>query len=209
MRLYNVVYHYKKRKLYIRHTKNLNQQRTIMKTFNNKINDKKVILSTLWIFVTVNYIFCDVVTLMNPQDLKNILSGTVGTIQMNESFLLGAAIMMEIPFLMILLSRVLNYKLNRWTNIIAAFIMTAIQISSFFVGTESTLHYRFFSIIEIGGTIFIVWYAWTWNNLKEERNNERTIELTAPSGYSAQRAFHIPIIQILYLHSDPVHQKIR
>lgn len=140
-----------------------------MKNFNNGVNDKKVILSTLWIFVTVNYIFCDVVTLMNPQDLKNILSGTVGAIQMNEKFLLGAAIMMEIPFVMILLSRLLIYKINRWTNIIAALIMTVIQISSFFVGTESTLHYRFFSIIEIGCAIFIVWYAWTWNNLKEDK----------------------------------------
>jgi hypothetical protein len=73
-----------------------------MNTFNNGINDKRVILSTLWIFVTVNYIFCDVVTLMNPNDLRDILSGTVGTIKMSESFLLGAAIMMEIPFLMIL-----------------------------------------------------------------------------------------------------------
>jgi len=138
-----------------------------MKFFTNGTNDKKAILSTLWIFVTVNYIFCDVVTLMNPQDLKNILSGTVGTIQMNETFLLGAAIMMEIPFVMILLSRLLIYKINRWTNIIAALIMTIIQISSFFVGTETTLHYSFFSIIKILCTLCIVWYAWTWNNVKE------------------------------------------
>jgi hypothetical protein len=139
-----------------------------MNTINNELKDNKVILSTLWIFATVNYIFCDVVTLMNPQDLKNILSGTVGAIPMNEKFLLGATIMMEIPFVMILLSRVLKYKINRWTNIIAAFIMTAIQILSFFVGTDSTLHYKFFSIIEIGCTIYIVWYAWRWNNPKEE-----------------------------------------
>ena len=139
-----------------------------MKFFTNGTNDKKAILSTLWIFVTVNYIFCDVVTLMNPQDLKNILSGTVGTIQMNETFLLGAAIMMEIPFVMILLSRLLIYKINRWTNIIAALIMTIIQISSFFVGTETTLHYSFFSIIKILCTLCIVWYAWTWNNLKKD-----------------------------------------
>jgi hypothetical protein len=46
--------------------------------------------------------------------------------------------------------------------------MTVIQISSFFVGTDSTLHYKFFSIIEIGCKIFIVWYAWRWNIKKEE-----------------------------------------
>jgi hypothetical protein len=139
-----------------------------MNTTSNEWNNRKVILSTLWIFVTVNYIFCDVVTLMNHRDLNNILAGTVGTIKMNEKFLLGAAILMEIPFLMIILSRLLNHKINRWTNIIAALIMTLVQISSFFVGTDSTLHYKFFSVIEIGCTLFMVWYAWTWNKLKEE-----------------------------------------
>ena len=133
-----------------------------------KTNNATVILSTLWLFATVNYIFCDVVTLMNPQGLRNILSGTVGAIQMNEGFLLGAAIMMEIPFVMILLSRLLQHKINRLVNIIAALVMTVVQISSFFVGTESTLHYKFFSIIEIGCTMFIVWYAWAWKNPVED-----------------------------------------
>jgi hypothetical protein len=127
-----------------------------------ELKDKKVILSTLWIFVTANYIFCDVVTLMNPEDLKQILTGTVGNVQMNQGFLLGAAIMMEIPFVMILLSRLLKYKSNRWANIIAGSIMTLIQISSLFAGSALSLHYIFYSIIEIACTLFIVWYAWKW-----------------------------------------------
>jgi len=139
-----------------------------MKAINNELNDRKVILSTVWIFATVNYIFCDVITLMNPEDLKNILSGTVGAIKMNQEFLLGAAIMMEIPFVMILLSRVLKYKINRWANIIGAFIMTTVQASSFFIGTDSTLHYKFFSIVEIGCTLFVLWYAWTWTMPNED-----------------------------------------
>lgn len=127
-----------------------------------ELKDGKVILSTLWIFVTVNYVFCDVVTLMNPDDLKQILTGTVGNVQMNQQFLLGAAIMMEIPFAMILLSRLLKYKENRWANIIAGLIMTLIQISSLFAGSKLSLHYIFYSIIEIACTLFIVWYASKW-----------------------------------------------
>ena len=79
----------------------------------NKMKDRKVILSTLWIFVTANYIFCDVITLMYPEDLKQIMSGTVGSIQLTQEFLLGTAIFMEIPFVLIILSRVLKYKANR------------------------------------------------------------------------------------------------
>jgi hypothetical protein len=139
-----------------------------MNITNHDANAQRLMLSTLWIFVTVNYIFCDVVTLMNPADLRNILSGTVGSIKMNENFLLGAAIMMEIPFVMILISRVLEYKANKWTNMVAAFIMTAIQISSLFVGTKTTMHYKFFSVVEMGCTIYIFWYTLSWKNLKED-----------------------------------------
>jgi hypothetical protein len=131
-------------------------------TQTSEMKNRRVILSTLWIFVTANYIFCDVMTLMNSEDLKQILTGTVGSIEMTPNFLLGAAIFMEIPFIMILLSRVLRHKANRLFNIIAGFIMTLIQIMSLFVGSGATPHYIFFSIIEIACTAFIVWYAWTW-----------------------------------------------
>jgi hypothetical protein len=97
------------------------------------------------------------------------LSGKVGEINMNEGFLLGASIMMEIPFIMILLSRLLNNNINRWFNIVAACIMTLVQVSSLFVGSKLTLHYRFFSIIEIGVTLFIFWYAWNWKTKLENK----------------------------------------
>jgi hypothetical protein len=123
---------------------------------------KSVLLSTLWIWVTVNYIFCDVVTLMNPRDLRNILDGKVGSLVMDEKFLLGASVMMEIPFVMILLSRVLPWATNRWMNVAAGVIMTLVQVSSLFAGTPPTLHYWFFSAMEILGTMVIVWQAWQW-----------------------------------------------
>jgi hypothetical protein len=128
------------------------------------MKDRKVTLSTLWIFVTANYIFCDVMTLMYPAGLKQIMSGTVGSIQVTQYFLLGAAIFMEIPLVLIILSRMLKYKANRLTNIIAGTTMTVIQFMSLFVGTAPTLHYIFFSVIEIACTSFIVWYAWRWIN---------------------------------------------
>jgi hypothetical protein len=104
---------------------------------------------------------------MNPEDLKQIISGTVGFIPMTQGFLLGAAILMEIPIALIILSRVLKFKANRITNIIAGIIMTFVQCMSLFVGTAPTLHYVFFSIIEISCTSFIVWYAWTWPKSEE------------------------------------------
>ena len=131
---------------------------------------KKEILSILWIFVTVNYIFCDVFTLMYSEELKHILSGTVGTVIINQHFLLTFAIIMEIPMAMIFLSRFLKFRINRPLNIIAGLVMTIIQAGSLFAGSP-TLHYLFFSIIEIATTIAIVWFAWKWNYADNKSNN--------------------------------------
>lgn len=123
--------------------------------------DKKSHLSTLWIFLTVNYIFCDVFTLMHAADLQQLLTGKVGNMEVTQEFLLSFAIIMEIPMLMILLSRMLNFKLNRILNVIAGILLTLIQGWSLTVG-DTTLHYIFFSIIEIAASAYIVWIAWNW-----------------------------------------------
>jgi hypothetical protein len=117
--------------------------------------DMKVKLSTLWVFATLNYIYCDVVTVMDP--VKHV------PIQLTQGFLLGASILVEIPIAMVLLSRILKYRASRWANIIAGTIMTAVQIVSLFVATP-TMYYMFFSAIEITCTALIVWYAWKWPN---------------------------------------------
>ena len=132
--------------------------------------NKKKLLSTLWIFLTVNFIFCDVFTLMHSEDLKTLLNGTVDGMQITQEFLLSFAIMMEIPMLMILLSRLLKYKLNRILNLIFGGLFAVIQIWSLTVG-DITLHYWFFSFIEIITCISIVWIALKWKNVVAE--NER------------------------------------
>jgi hypothetical protein len=109
-------------------------------------------LSTLWIFATLNFVYCDVVTLFSYVTIKP-------TIQYTQGFLLGAAILVEIPIGMVLLSRVLKYRSSRWASIVAGAIMTVVQTATLFVGTPAP-YYVFFSVIEIATTAFIVWYAW-------------------------------------------------
>ncbi len=131
---------------------------------NNKtaeIKDRKVMLSTLWIFAMFNYLYADVMGLMDASLLNELLTGYAGGIQLTQGFLLGAAILMETAIVMVLLSKVLKYRANRWANIIAGVIHTVAVLSSMFVGTPA-LYYIFFGTIEIGCTLFIVWYAWTW-----------------------------------------------
>ena len=133
-----------------------------MKTTNKTTErkDRKVILSTLWIFATLNYLYCDVVGLMNPDLLRQYLTGSVNSIHITQGFLLGAGILVEIPMAMVLLSRVLSYRANRWANVAAGSVMTVVQCLTLVLTPPA--YYIFFSIIEIACTAFIVWYAWTW-----------------------------------------------
>jgi hypothetical protein len=127
------------------------------------MQDMRVRLSTLWIFAMFNYLYADIVSLMDPVNLREIMTGQVGPIRITQGFLLGAAILMETAIAMVLLSRVLEYRANRWANIIVGVIHTAAVILSVFVGgTTPALYYIFFATIEIVCTSFIVWYAWTW-----------------------------------------------
>jgi len=127
--------------------------------------NKKVLFSTLWIFVTVNYIFCDVFTLFHSESLKQLMTGEMGGMEINQKFLLGFSILMEMPMVMIVLSRILSYKSNRLANIIVALIMTIVQAGTLFTA-DNTMHYIFFSIVEVGTTSFILYSAWNWTESK-------------------------------------------
>jgi len=115
------------------------------------MQDIRVRLSTLWVFMLLNYLYCDVLGLFDPGLPKNL----------TQEALLAASFLMEIPIAMVVLSRVLKYRPNRWANVIAGAFMAVVQASTLFVGT-TTLYYAFFSAIEIACLLFIAWIAWRW-----------------------------------------------
>lgn len=94
----------------------------------------------------------------------NIAYGDIGTlyysvfinptplVHYTQVFLLGAAVLVEIPMVMILLSRMLKYRPNRLANIIAGVALTCVELVSLFVGTP-TLAYSFIAVIAIATTI--------------------------------------------------------
>jgi hypothetical protein len=119
------------------------------------LKDTKEKLFTLWLFAMLTYTYGDVVTLMDP--IKH------GTMELSEAFLLGGSIFMLIPLSMVLLSRMLPYRINRWANIIAGSIMTLGLIMTLFVAVPTT-YYALFTVIEVVTTAVIVWFAWRWRN---------------------------------------------
>ena len=105
----------------------------------------------------LNYLYADVFTLFfNPTAQKE-------TLAMPQGAVLVFAILMETAIAMILLSRLLKYRANRWANIITGIFHTAFVAWSL-TGATPALSYVFFASIEIVCTLFITWYAWTWRS---------------------------------------------
>jgi hypothetical protein len=127
--------------------------------------DTKILLILLWVFYSLNFMYSDTLSSLEPGVLAQEMSGYVadGTVKITPGFLLGTAIMFEIPFLMIVLSWVLKYRANRWANIVAGTIFVVVQIGSLFLGKPSPA-YIFYSTVEIVGLLLIVWLAWKWRN---------------------------------------------
>jgi hypothetical protein len=65
----------------------------------------KIVLSTLWVFVLMNMIYADILNTLKPHYLQEL--EYVGENLSGETVLLFA-FLMEIPIVMILLSRILN-----------------------------------------------------------------------------------------------------
>lgn len=121
-----------------------------------------ILLSSLWVFLSLNYILCDLLSNMEMAVIRGLFDGNIAGIPMTQGFLLIAGLSLEIPFLMVVLSAVLPYKANRRINIGAAILMIMYQLTSFFVGSDITLHYIFFSLVELLGNIGILVLAVRW-----------------------------------------------
>jgi hypothetical protein len=118
--------------------------------------DRKMRLSALWIFATLNYIYADVFSLFFlPGAQKETAAMPAGAV-------LGFAVLMETAMAMVLLSRVLRRGANRWANILAGAINTLSVIATMFGSRPPAPYYMFFAAVEIACTLFIIWYAWTW-----------------------------------------------
>ncbi|WP_448211929.1 DUF6326 family protein [Colwellia sp. MEBiC06753] len=129
-------------------------------TFIDWDGNRKNLLSVLWIYLTVNYIYCDVFTLHLAKYLEAFLSGKVGSMEITEEFLLIYAVIMQIPMIMIVLSQLLSFKPNKFVNIAAGVVTTLNQ--AYTVSMGGTLHFMLFSFFEIATGLAIIYLAISW-----------------------------------------------
>ncbi len=123
----------------------------------------KTLLSTLWIFILLNIIFRDLHEVISPGFLTEALTGYVNGQQITEELIFIGALIVEVPTVMVLLSRLLKYKINRWANIVASVITIAVVLSA----VPKLPADIFFAAIEIIALLAIIRIAWKWRSEEE------------------------------------------
>ena len=141
------------------------------------MHDTKERLSLFWIFALLNYLYADVLALFAFVGSPNSAP------HLPQWALLGSAVLMEIPIAMILASRLLPFRANRLTNVIAGVVMTLVNGFLTFVLPLTNGDFRdpvypayvFFATIETVCTSVIIWQAWTWSAVEAAVSLERIV----------------------------------
>ena len=124
--------------------------------------DTKVLLSILWIMVMLNMLKADILSLFIPGSAEEVARTAATTGASIQQLMLIGAVMGNLAIVMIVLSHVLKYGINRWVNI----VVSIITIAYIWGGMASYPHYIFIATIETICLLLIIWLAWMWRNVE-------------------------------------------
>lgn len=117
-------------------------------------------LAALWTCVMFCYVYGDYFELYVPGKLQDMLNGQMALGAVTQGLLVGTAVLMAVPSLMILLSLVLPASACRWANVSVGLFYAAIMLLILFNGAWA--FYLLFATIEVFLTLLAVWLAWRW-----------------------------------------------
>ncbi|MDC7124696.1 MAG: DUF6326 family protein [Spirochaetales bacterium] len=113
---------------------------------------QKIIISSLWVFVLINMMYADILSLMDSSSIiRNIMDGD----PLPSGGLLAGAVLMESVIAMIFLSLVLPRKVNR----IVTLVVSVVNIIAIITGGHGS-YYVFFASVEIAAIISICILSW-------------------------------------------------
>ena len=106
------------------------------------------------------YVYNDYISMYAPDTIEMMREGRMGPLgEATDGVLLGVAVLMTIPALMVFLSAGLPAGLSKWLNVGFGAAYTCVNVATFF---GSPPFYQFIVSIETALSIFIVVSALTW-----------------------------------------------
>ena len=125
------------------------------------MEDVKIKLSALWVAVVLSYLYGDLLTFYEQGFIEEVIARRgAGGMLITQEGLLGIAIFLVIPIVMVFLSVTLKDKVNRWANIILGIVY--ISASLILLPLSTYAYYIFLGIVEAVFAALIVWYAYKW-----------------------------------------------
>lgn len=107
----------------------------------------------------LNMIYADILSFLDPEFLRELTTtGYAEGVRVTQQLIVGAALMVEIPILMVWLARVLKPRVNRWANFVAIPLTAAFIIG----GGSTSPHYLFMAAVELTCLALILRYTWRW-----------------------------------------------
>ena len=135
--------------------------------------ETKAKLSALWIFFLLNIIFRDIHEFVEPGFIAEIMTGTSNGNPITEQMLLLGGVLIEVPIAMVLLSRILPYRVNRRANLIVAMLYGVLVPAFGTTDLDDTFHL----IMEVAALSTVIWSAWRWRNpLSKHQASERAVQ---------------------------------
>ncbi len=126
------------------------------------ITNRRLKYASLWAFASLNYLYADLVGIMDINLLSQYQTGVVNGIEITPQFLTIAAAYMQIPLANVFLPHFIRHeKTLRVIQIISGCIATLGQGATLFVGTPAP-YYVLFTFIEMAATSYITYDAVRW-----------------------------------------------
>jgi hypothetical protein len=126
------------------------------------LHNKRNVYSSMWAFASLNYLYADLVGVMDKNKLVQYQTGVVEGVKITPKFLTVAAAFMQLPLANVFLPQVIkDEKTLRWVQIASGTIMTLVQSGTLLVG-KPTPYYALFSAVEIAATTYITIDAIRW-----------------------------------------------
>ena len=140
----------------------MDEQETKTKLVDRQVN-VKLKLALLWVALMFLYIYNDIFSMYQPGHVAQLLEGHLEGVAFSQSMLIGAAVLMAVPSIMVLLSLTLKASVVRWANIIVGAFQLLVLLGTQFVGEgETWLYWRLYELLEAVFLALIIWTAWKW-----------------------------------------------
>jgi hypothetical protein len=115
----------------------------------------RIILSGLWVAMMLTFLLGDVLRLF----AGDITPGEIEGEEATQVIWLGAAAIMLVPIIMVVLSLTVPYPAIRWVSIVASVLFVVFNIAGLpYVGWYD----NFLIAVSFVFNGLIIWYAWTW-----------------------------------------------